>query len=146
MPQPKSRVYLWPQISHDLCIQLLKLLNVKQKQPRCKEGDMQGTKGRDACPDSGWQTIAISPQWPWGGIRWRHGLCIFRSDSPNTQTETVLGQGSIHVFTIYFPCTTQLVPQFPKGSQIKYLVEWKRKGKRAILSWSQLVNIKHFRA
>lgn len=53
------------------------------------------------------------------GIVWQCALCIFRS---KPKTEAVLGQGSINVFTIYFPLYNTF-PQLPKGSQIKYLTE-----------------------
>lgn len=56
------------------------------------------------------------------GITWQCALCIFRSNSPKSKTEAVLGQGSINGFTIYF-LLHNTVPQLPKGSQIKYLAE-----------------------
>lgn len=58
-----------------------------------------------------------------------------RNNSPKPKTEAVLGQGSVNVFTIYFPLHNT-VPQLPKGSQTKKL---------EILNWSQLVIIKYFR-
>lgn len=61
-------------------------------------------------------------QWTRLGIMWRCVLCIFRSNSPKTKTDAVLGQGSINVFTIYFSLHNT-VPQLPKGSQIKYVIE-----------------------
>lgn len=101
----------------------MKLLNVHSN----NQGARKETKGREACCDSDWQSDPKE-----GSSGQAH--CTYSGAIHQQPTKAVLGQGSIPVFTIYFPLQDTVSSTIPQETSDKILNRIKKEEREKFLA------------